>query len=72
MKESRRQSLSYRLTKARKDHELDDHELTIRHALEIEEIKLNQLNRENLADYRDKIKESRRVSLEYRNQTAVS
>lgn len=67
-KESRRQSLAYRLDKARKDRDFEEGQKALRQVVLEEEKRLNDLDREDVQNYRQMIADARRQSLEYRNQ----
>jgi hypothetical protein len=69
VKESRRQSLAYRLDKARKDRDFEEGQKALRQLVLKEEKRLNDLDREDVQNYRQMIADARRQSLEYRNQT---
>lgn len=68
-KEARRQSLAYRLDKARKDRDFEEGQKALSQMVQEEENRLNALDREDVKNYRQKILDARRQSLEYRNQT---
>jgi hypothetical protein len=67
--DDRRQSLSYRLAKARKDKDFEKGQEAAKQILIEEEIRINELDREDVATYKQKIMDARRQSLEYRAQT---
>lgn len=68
-RESRRQSLAYRLDKARKDRDFEEGQRALRQLVLEEEKRLNDLDRQDVQNYKQMIADARRQSLEYRNQT---
>ena len=70
-KEQRRQSLSYRLDKARKDRDYEEGQKALKEIVQEEERRIAELDRQDVTNYRQKIMDARRQSLEYRNQTEV-
>lgn len=70
-KQNRRQSLTYRLDKAKKDHDYDIGQKALQQMVDEEEKRLADLDRQDVQNYRQKILDARRQSLEYRNQTEV-
>lgn len=71
MKESRRQSLAYRLDKARKDKDFESGQQALEQMVMEEEKRIQDLDRQDVQNYRQKIVDARRQSLIYRNQTEV-
>eukprot|EP01039_Chlorochromonas_danica_P001555 gene1555-1694_t len=66
--ESRRQSLSYRLDKARKDRDFERGQKALIDLVHQEESKLKEQDRDDIQQYRDRILEARRQSMQYRSQ----
>lgn len=71
-KQNRRQSLAYRLEKAREEKNLEESQRMVRAAIEEEERRIALLDAQDVSDYKHKLQLARRQSLEFRNQTAVS
>jgi hypothetical protein len=71
-KKSKRDSLAYRLDKARKDKTYEEGLEAVSSALEAEERRIAQLDREDVNNYKTQIIETRRQSLQYRYQTQVA
>ena len=68
---SRRESLSYRLDKARKDKNFEEGQLAVQQAMEEEERRLAKLDHDDVVNYKQELIAARRQSMEYRNQTEV-
>jgi hypothetical protein len=68
-KEDRRMSLQYRLDKARKDKDFEKGLKAAQEILDEEEKRIADLDRQDVANYKQKVQEARRQSLEYRAQT---
>jgi hypothetical protein len=69
--ENRRQSLQYRLDKMKKDIDFEKGQVALRQMMEEEERRLQALDRQDIANYKQKILNARRESLEYRHQFEV-
>lgn len=72
MKESRRQSLAYRLDKAKKDKDYEVGQKALQQMVNEELRRIEEADRQDVMNYRQRILDARRQSLEYRNQTEVS
>jgi len=66
--ENRRCSLAYRLDKAKKDKNVEQGMKTMESMIAAEEHRIQELDRKDMANYRQRIQEACRQSLEYRNQ----
>lgn len=68
IRQSRRESLSYRLEKARKDKDVEKGQEEIQSLLEQERIRLDDLDRAAVSEYKEKTRADARQSLAFRNQ----
>jgi len=68
-KKARKQSLAYRLDKAKKDKDFERGQEAIKAAIMEEERRIAELDRQDIAQYKKSLIDARRQSLEYRNQT---
>jgi hypothetical protein len=64
---NRRQSLSYRLDKAKKDRDYEHGQKALLAIVQDEERRLDELDRAAINEYKEKILEARRLSLQYRS-----
>lgn len=71
LEQQRRESLAYRLEKARKDKTFEAGQLALTQIVEEEERKLQDYDRQDVQNYRQKVIEDRRRSLQFRNDTEV-
>lgn len=69
---ARRQSLSYRLDKARQDRDFEHGQKALMQMVQEEEKRVKEGEREDVQLYREKILEARRMSMQYRSQAFVS
>jgi hypothetical protein len=72
VKEHRRQSLAYRLNKARKDKDYEKGQKALQQLVLEEETRIANFDRQDVKNYRQKIQDARRQSLVYRAQTEVN
>lgn len=70
-KRKRKQSLAYRLDKARKDQDFEKGQLALQQAYQEEELKMKTIDREDVKKFREQLQAARRQSLQYRTQLAV-
>lgn len=68
-KKARKQSLAYRLDKAKKDKDFEHGQEAIKAAIMEEERRIAELDRQDVLQYKQSLINARRQSLEYRNQT---
>ena len=68
----RRDSLAYRLEKAKKDQTFEAGKLALQQIVEEEERKLEAYDRQDVQNYRQRLMEDRRQSVQFRNQSEVS
>ncbi len=68
LKEQRRQSLSYRLQKARKDKDYELGQKSLQQMVQEEEKRIQELDRSDVKNYQQHLQDLRRQSLEYRSQ----
>ena len=71
LKRKRKQSLAYRLDKARKDQDFEKGQLALQQAYQEEELKMKTIDREDVKKFREQLQAARRQSLQYRTQLAV-
>ena len=70
-KRKRKQSLAYRLDKARKDQDFEKGQLALQQAYQEEELQMKTIDREDVKKFREQLLAARRQSLQYRTQLAV-
>jgi hypothetical protein len=68
----RRESLAYRLEKARKDKTFEAGQHALKRIVEEEEHKLQEYDRQDVKNYRERLLEDRRKSVQYRQEVEVS
>lgn len=71
LEQERRESLAYRLEKARKDKTFEAGQKALSQIVEEEERKLQEYDRQDVQNYRQKVIEDRRRSLAFRNDVEV-
>jgi hypothetical protein len=71
MRENRRQSLAYRLDKAKKDKDFEKGQQALQQACYEEEVRLRHYERLDVQKYQEELRQARRQSLQYRNAVAV-
>lgn len=71
LEQQRRESLAYRLEKARKDKTFEAGQNALRAIVEEEERKLAEYDRQDVKQYRAKLAEDRRRSMQFRNEAEV-
>lgn len=72
LQSSRRDSLAYRLEKARQDKSFEEGQQIIQASIEAEERRIQDLDRQDVENYRQRMQDAIRQSLEYRNQSEVN
>mmetsp|Transcript_25568 Transcript_25568/g.42866 ORF Transcript_25568/g.42866 Transcript_25568/m.42866 type:complete len:619 (-) Transcript_25568:241-2097(-) len=71
LKQQRRQSLAYRLEKAREDKDYEAGQKATKKMMEDEEQRLREFDRKDVQNYRNRLQEARRQSVQYRNEMAA-
>jgi hypothetical protein len=71
LEQERRESLAYRLEKARKDKTFEAGQTALKAIVEEEERKLADFDRQDVRQYREKLAEDRRRSIQWRNEAEV-
>lgn len=71
VKQQRKQSLMYRLDKAKKDKDFERGQQALQQVYLEEEMRFQAMDREDFRKYREELQAARRQSLQYRTQLAV-
>eukprot|EP00428_Durinskia_dybowskii_P062108 CAMPEP_0170386926 /NCGR_PEP_ID=MMETSP0117_2-20130122/17293_1 /TAXON_ID=400756 /ORGANISM="Durinskia baltica, Strain CSIRO CS-38" /LENGTH=576 /DNA_ID=CAMNT_0010642777 /DNA_START=136 /DNA_END=1866 /DNA_ORIENTATION=- len=71
LEQNRRDSLAYRLEKARKDRTFEAGQSALKRIVEEEERKLQEFDRMDVKNYRQRLLEDRRKSIQYRNEVEI-
>jgi hypothetical protein len=71
LEHQRRESLAYRLEKARKDKTFEAGQHALKRIVEEEERKLQEYDRQDVKNYRERLLEDRRKSVQYRQEVEV-